>query len=71
VEEEPVLGRRIGDELGGDNPRELDRILLHSLRVRARARVLRLERARERRDGLAVGVLEQHALAPLELEEVP
>src|SRR5207248_3986557 len=50
--------------------RELDRVLLHPLRVGAGPDVLRLERARQGGDGLAVCVLEQHALAALELEEV-
>ena len=72
VQEEAVLRARVvADGAFVDAPGERDRIVLDALRVRARARVLRLERARERRDGLAVGVLEQHALAPLELEEVP
>src|SRR5438067_9190336 len=38
--------------------------------MRARPGVFRLERARERGDGLSVGALEQNALAPLELEQV-
>ena len=71
VEQEAVLGARVVDEVGAHRPRQLERVALHPLRVRARARVLGLERARERRDGLLVGVLEQDALAALDLEQVP
>src|SRR5215204_2610101 len=38
--------------------------------MRTRARVLRLERACERRDRLLVGVLEEVPLAPLDLEQM-
>jgi hypothetical protein len=39
--------------------------------VGAGARVLRLERARKRRDRLLVGLLEEDSLPPLDLEEMP
>ena len=45
--------------------------MLHPLRMRARADVLRLERGRERDDGLLVGPLDEQALAALQLEQVP
>jgi hypothetical protein len=71
VEQETDLGARVLRELGIDAARELERIVLNPLRVRAGGDVLRFERGRERADGLAVGALEQPALGALELEQVP
>ena len=42
------LGADIAGDASAEPARELDRVLLHPLRVRARAGVLRLERGRER-----------------------
>jgi hypothetical protein len=70
VEEEPVLDARVLHENGVDRARELHRVELDALRVRARVRVLRLERLRERGDGLAVGLLDELPLAALDLEQV-
>ena len=70
VEQEAVLDARVVQQLGRAHRRELDRVALHALRVRARARVLRLERARERGDGVVVGGVEQRALLALDLEQV-
>ena len=55
---------------GAHAPRELDRVALHALGVRARARVLRLERARERDDGVVVRGVEKRALLTLDLDQV-
>ena len=49
---------------------ELERVALHPLRVLARARVLRLQRRRERGHRLHVGALEQAALCSFDLEEM-
>ena len=70
VQQEPVLGRRIVRELGVHRARELERVALHALRVRAGARVLRLQGAGERGDGLPVGLLNERALRALDLQQV-
>ena len=60
-----VTYHRLADGLGKSGGVPLD-----ALRVGARARVLRLQRAREGRDRLEVGALQQLALAALDLEHV-
>ena len=71
VQQEPVLGGRIVCELGVHRARELERVALHALRVRAGARVLRLQGAGERGDGLAVGLLQAATRwRALDLEQV-
>ena len=57
------------NEPGLDRPGQLHRVALHPVRVGVRAQVLRLERRREGADGLAVGRLDEGALALLELEQ--
>ena len=70
VEKEAVLERGVGRELGIDCARQLERVALHALRMLPRPRVLRPERARERRHRLLVRALEQPALRPLDLDEM-
>jgi len=71
VQQEAVRGARVVcDRHVAHGLRESARIALHALRMRARARVLRLERAGERGDGLHISALQQLALAALELEHV-
>ena len=70
VQKEAVLQRGIGGELRVEHGRKLDGVALNPLRVLARARVLRAERRRERRDGFTVRALQQSALGSLELDEV-
>ena len=69
VEEEAVRRALVGCN-EPDPRRRRDGITLDSLRVRPRPRVLRLERARERRDGFLVGLLEEVSLSPLDLEQM-
>jgi hypothetical protein len=71
VEQEPVFGARVVDQPRTEGVRQLERVALDALRVGTGARVLRFERARKRRDRLLVGVLEEDALAALDLEQVP
>jgi hypothetical protein len=70
VQEEAVAGARVVHDLGARRARELDGVALYAVRVRTRARVLRLERARERHDRLLVGPLEEETLATLDLEQM-
>ena len=70
VEEEAVLGARVVDQVRADLAGQLERVALDALGVGPRARVLRLERARQRGDGLLVGVLQQRPLTPLDLKQV-
>ena len=51
-------------------PASTVRVTLDALRVRARPGVLRLQRARERRDGLEVRALQKLALPALDLQHV-
>jgi hypothetical protein len=71
VQQEAVLQRGLVGEHGVDRVRQLRRVALHAARVGAGTRVLPLQRARERRDGLGVGRLEQSALPALELDQMP
>ena len=71
VEQEPVLRALVVGQLRLDRPGQLDGVAHNPLRVGPGAGVFRLERSRERRDGLVVGALEQVALAALDLEQMP
>ncbi len=70
VEEESVRGALVRGERRLDALGQGDRVALHPLRVCSRARVLCLERARERRHSLLVRLLDEEPLSPLDLEEV-
>ena len=70
MEQEAVLHGRVAGDERIERPRELEGVALHPLRVLARAGVLGLERTCERRDGLAVGTLDQCALTALQLDQV-
>src|SRR5207253_5802258 len=66
-----ILGARVIDQFRVDRLRQLQGVALHPLRVRSRAGILGLERGRESRNGFVVGALDQMALAPLDLEQMP
>src|SRR4029079_6810643 len=66
VEQEAVGRARVAYDVGlADGLGQRCGVALDALRVRARARVFRLECARERGDGLHVGALEELALSAL------
>jgi len=65
-----VFGARLLQQLGTQHTTQLDRVLLHALRVCTRDHVLGLERVREGNDGVVIRVLKQAALAALDLEQV-
>ena len=69
VEQEAVLDALVLEQRGIEPRGELHRVALHSLGVRARVDVLRLERAGERRHCLAVGALDDRALAAFDLQQ--
>src|SRR6266536_1936423 len=71
VKEEPVRRALVAHNSLADGLSEGRRVALYALRVRAGARVLRLQRARERRDRLEIRALQELALAALDLEPVP
>src|SRR2546429_682295 len=70
VEQEADLRARALREHRIDAPRQLERVVLDTLGVRAGADVLRLERRSESADGLAIGGLDEPALRALELEQM-
>jgi hypothetical protein len=70
VKQEAVLGAGILRQVGAQRLRERDGVALDALGMSACAGVLRLERARERGDGLFVGLLEQDSLPPFNLEQM-
>ena len=69
VEQEAVLEAGVVEQRGVDSLGERQRVVLDALGVLSGLRILRLERVRERGDGLAVGVLQRAALRPLDLDD--
>ncbi len=71
MQQEAVPDRGIALELlHVDRGEQLDGVALDAMGVRARMRVLRLERGRKRGDRLEIRVLKELALAALDLEQM-
>ena len=72
VKKEPVRRAPVAHDCSlADGLSESRRVALHALRVRASARVLRLQRTCERRDRLEVCALQELALGTLDPQHVP
>src|ERR671937_370382 len=69
VQEKAVLETRVVEERRLDRARELGGVATDALGVLRGTRVLRIERGRERGHGLSVRMLQQRALASLDLQE--